>query len=181
MSLLIELRFILPLQFMENIHQYNANVKKRRKENNYFFAKIKKRRPKDLDDNLNDLHEKQFEKTDCLTCANCCKTTPSLLTRLDIKRISKHLGMKVGKFTEEYLRLDEDDDYVFKHTPCSFLNEDNTCQIYNERPRSCKGYPYTDSYKVNLNVMEKNIAVCPAVYEITEELKRVYIVLSTKK
>lgn len=165
---------------MENIHQFNANVKKRRIQNKKFFAKIRKKRPKDLDDNLNDLHEKQFEKTDCLSCGNCCKTTPSFLSRQDIKRVSKYLGMKVGAFTEKYLTIDEDEDDVFKHTPCSFLNNDNTCQIYEARPRSCEGFPYTNDHTVNLNVMEKNIAVCPAVYEITEELKRVYIVLSKK-
>jgi len=163
-----------------NFHQFNANVKKRRVENLKFYAKVKKKRPKDLDDNINMLDEKVFDKTDCLNCGNCCRTTPALMIRRDTKRISKYLGMKESDFAEKYLRLDEDDDTVLSQTPCVFLNEDNSCHIYEVRPRSCEEYPYTDQHKVNLNTMERNIAVCPAVYDITEELKRIYIVLSKK-
>lgn len=163
-----------------NFHQFNADVRKRRVENLKFFAKIKKKRPKDLDDNINELDEKVFEKTDCLNCGNCCRTTPTLMIRRDIKRISKYLGMKEGVFAEEYLRLDEDDDTILSQTPCAFLNEDNSCQIYDVRPKSCEGFPYTDEHSVNLNTMEKNIGVCPAVYDMAEKLKRIYIVLSKK-
>ena len=42
-------------------------------ENKKYFQKLKKRTPKNLDLVMQDLHEKEFEKTDCLTCGNCCK------------------------------------------------------------------------------------------------------------
>ena len=72
-----------------------------------------------------ELHEAEFEKTDCLTCANCCKTTGPLFTDKDIQRIAKFLRMKVVDFTKQYLRIDEDNDYVLKTLPCSFLFSDN--------------------------------------------------------
>ena len=63
-----------------------------------FFAKLKKRPPRDLDVIMQELHDSEFEKTNCLLCANCCKTTGPLFTDRDIDRIAKHLRMKSQKF-----------------------------------------------------------------------------------
>ena len=89
-------------------------------ENKKYFQKLKKRTPKNLDVVMQDLHEKEFEKTDCLTCGNCCKTTSPIFTNKDIERISKHFRMKVLDFTTQYLERDIDDFYVLKTAPCSF-------------------------------------------------------------
>ena len=123
---------------------------------------------------MQDLHNKEFEKTDCLTCANCCKTTSPIFSIGDIDRISKHLKMKVLDFTNQYLVRDEDDFYVLKTAPCSFLDEtDNTCFIYDVRPRACKEYPHTDRRKFSQisDLTLKNTEICPAVYNIIEALK----------
>lgn len=143
-------------------------------ENKKYFQKLKKRLPKDLDLVMQDLHNKEFEKTDCLTCGNCCKTTSPIFSIGDIERISKHLKMKVLAFTEQYLERDEDDFYVLKTAPCSFLDlTDNTCFIYDVRPRACKEYPHTDRRKFSqiTNLTLKNTEICPAVYNIIEALK----------
>ena len=144
-------------------------------ENKKYFAKLKKRTPKKLDLVIQDLHEKEFKKTDCLTCANCCKTTSPIFTEKDIQRISKHLKMKVVNFISQYLERDTDDFYVLKTAPCSFLDlSDNTCFIYDVRPKACKEYPHTNRKKfIQLTDLTlKNIEICPAVYTIMEELKR---------
>ena len=54
------------------------------------------------------------------------------------------------------------------------LGEDNYCTIYDVRPKACKEYPHTNRKKQNqiLNLTEKNIEVCPAVYDIMEKLKK---------
>ena len=44
-------------------------------ETKKYFDKLKKRVPKNLDYVMQDLHDKKKKKTDCLECANCCKTT----------------------------------------------------------------------------------------------------------
>ena len=80
--------------------------------------------------------------------------------------------MKVGSFTEKYLKLDEDNDYVLKSSPCSFLNEDNTCSVYDFRPLACREYPHTDRKNV-LQIMDltiNNTEVCPAVARIVEKI-----------
>ena len=63
-------------------------------ENKKYFHKLKKKRPKQLDRLMQDLHDQEFERTDCLDCANCCKTTSPIFTDRDIARISRHLRLK---------------------------------------------------------------------------------------
>ena len=55
---------------------------------------------------MQDLHDAEFKKTDCLKCANCCKTTGPLFTSADIERVSKHLRQKPQQFIDHYLRSD---------------------------------------------------------------------------
>ena len=105
---------------------------------------------------------------DCLSCANCCKTTSPIFRDADIRRISKHLRIKEGKFISDYLRMDEEQDYVLKSSPCSFLESDNTCSIYDVRPLACREYPHTDRknmYQV-LEITAENSLICPAVARI---------------
>ncbi|MCF6182474.1 YkgJ family cysteine cluster protein [Lutibacter sp.] len=144
-------------------------------ENKKYFAKLKKRTPKKLDLIMQDLHKKEFKKTDCLTCANCCKTTSPIFTDKDIQRIAKHLKMKVVNFISQYLERDTDDFYVLKTAPCTFLDlSDNTCFIYDVRPKACSEYPHTNRRKfIQLTTLTiKNTEICPAVYNIVEELKK---------
>jgi len=144
-------------------------------ETKKYFEKMKKRTPKNLDVVMQELHNKEFEKTDCLTCGNCCKTTSPIFTEKDIQRISKHLRLKEAMFISQYLERDQDDFYVLITAPCSFLDlNDNMCTIYDVRPKACNEYPHTNRRKfIQLTSLTlKNTAVCPAVYNIVEELKR---------
>ena len=143
-------------------------------ENKKYFAKLKKRTPKRLDLMMQDLHDKEFKKTDCLACGNCCKTSSPIFTGKDIQRISKHLKMKVVHFISQYLERDGDDFYVLKSAPCTFLDlSDNSCFIYDVRPKACSEYPHTNRKKFIqiTDLTLKNIEICPATYNIIEALK----------
>ena len=122
---------------------------------------------------MQDLHEAEFEKIDCLKCANCCKTTGPLFTDKDIIRIAKHFRMKPQQFTEQFLQLDEENDYVLKSVPCTFLDADNYCSIYEVRPKACCEFPHTDRKKFQQisNLTLKNVAICPAAFNIVEAMK----------
>ncbi len=74
---------------------------------------------------MQEIHKEEFSHTNCLDCANCCKTTGPLFTNKDIERISKYLKLKPQKFIEQYLHIDEDKDYVLQEVPCAFLDTDN--------------------------------------------------------
>ncbi|MDP4662393.1 MAG: YkgJ family cysteine cluster protein [Salibacteraceae bacterium] len=130
---------------------------------------------KEADRLVNDLHHEVFEKIDCLNCANCCKTTGPLLTSKDISRVSSRLKMKEQEFIATYLRIDEDQDYVFNTMPCPFLLEDNYCSIYEDRPRACRAFPHTDQKgQMNIaNLTRKNARICPAVSSIMQKLEAI--------
>jgi len=149
-------------------------AKDKHKENKTFFAKLKKKPPKQLDYIMQDFHEAEFEQTDCLECANCCKSTGPLFTPKDIERIAKYFKMKQKQFIDAYLRLDEENDYVLQSVPCTFLGADNYCSIYEVRPKACREFPHTDRKKFQQisNLTLKNVAICPAAYNIVEAMKQ---------
>ncbi len=149
-------------------------AKGREAETKQYFNKLKRRKLAELDDTVAELHEQVFAETNCLNCANCCKTTGPLFTQRDMDRIAKHLGMKTGQFIEKYLYMDEDGDFVLKQLPCSFLGADNYCSIYEVRPQACREYPHTDrkNFHQILDLTLKNTFICPAAYEVVERMKK---------
>lgn len=158
----------------EVLKQLPRKAAEKQGENKKFFARLKKKLPKNLDYIMQELHEAEFQKTDCLQCANCCKTTGPLFTKADIERISKHLRLKQQQFIDTYLRVDEDHDYVLQQLPCHFLGADNYCSIYSVRPKACREFPHTNRKKFHQisNLTLKNVAVCPAAFSIVEAMKR---------
>lgn len=156
------------------LNELPNKAKETHAENKNFFAKLKRKPPKHLDVLMQELHETEFSRTDCLDCANCCKTTGPLFTDKDVTRISKHLRLKPQQFIKTYLRIDEENDYVLQTVPCSFLGTDNICSIYDVRPKACREFPHTDRKKFQQisNLTLKNLAICPAAFNIVEEMKR---------
>lgn len=155
---------------LEKLPEQAAKVSQ---ENAKYFKKLKARKPKKLDAVMERLHHEAFNEIDCLSCANCCKTTGPMFIPSDIKRISKRLRMKPSVFETTYLRVDEDGDKVLQQLPCPFLGADNYCGIYEDRPKACREFPHTDRPKFHqiTQLTTKNVAVCPAVYAIVERLK----------
>lgn len=155
------------------IKQLPQLAKDKHKENSAYFKKLKRKPPKNLDYVMQDLHDEEFQQTDCLKCANCCKTTGPLFTDRDITRIAKTFKMKDAAFIATYLRLDEDNDYVLQQVPCTFLGADNYCMIYDVRPKACAEFPHTDRKKFQqiANLTLKNVAICPAAFNIVEKMK----------
>jgi uncharacterized protein len=134
--------------------------------------KLKRVNEKKLNQLADDVHEQIFEQLDCLDCANCCKTIPPIINETDIRRVAKHLGMKVTSFKELYVKYDEDMDLVMKCSPCPFLQSDNKCEIYEFRPKACREYPHTGDFDFskNLKLHPINSKYCPAVFHILEEI-----------
>lgn len=157
-----------------NLESYKTQASQKQKEHKKFLDGLKKKPPKNLDYMVQEIHEEVFEKVDCLQCANCCKTTGPLYTDKDIERISKHLRMKQADFEAKFLRIDEDNDKVLQNLPCFFLNDDNTCSIYDVRPKACREYPHTDRKKIfQINhLMIKNTMICPAAFEFLEKMMK---------
>lgn len=159
----------------DSYRAYLDRSKAQKKQIKKRLAELKKTDPPDLDSTFHRLHDEAFEEIDCLECANCCKTTGPRFTDKDIERIAGHQGMKPGQFTQKYLRLDEDGDYVLQRVPCPFLGADNYCGIYEVRPKACRQYPHTDHRNIQqvLDITDANSRICPAVAKIVLQLDSV--------
>lgn len=154
------------------LEQINKNLKTVKKG----FDNLRKMRKGEVDELIHTLNDEVFDSINCLECANCCTTTGPLLKDKDIERLSKHFNIKPSQFIDIFLKIDEDNDYVFKSLPCPFLGEDKYCSVYDDRPKACREYPHTD--RVNqlgiLSITRKNVEICPAVAQIFINIDKNY-------
>ena len=148
-------------------------LKKKSNELLAYLRRLRNKNPKKLDYIFAEIHQAVFEKYDCLACGNCCRTLgPRFLDR-DIERISAFMTMHPKTFRLQYLAVDEDNEYVLQKLPCRFIMDDNSCFIYDKRPKACEDFPHTDSRNMRGKLMltHKNLGVCPAVLEIVEIIR----------
>lgn len=162
------------MNIKSEILNLKQNALQKKKAYQKIIQQLKKLKPYDVDELFHTQHEEVFTETDCLQCANCCKTTPALVSNEDINRISKHLQISPKNFMQQYVSRDDDGDTVLNKTPCSFLDDDNKCSIYAVRPFACKDYPHTNRKKMLqiLDLTVKNTEICPAVVRILENIEQ---------
>lgn len=155
--------------------KFNQLAQRRSADNKRLLQKVRQRDPRKVDEAFHRLHDEVFAEVDCLSCANCCKTTSPIFYQNDIERMAKAMRIKPGAFVEKYLRTDEDNDLVLKASPCPFLDQENYCVVYNDRPKACREYPHTNRKKMVqiTDLTYRNTLVCPAVLEIVERLKKI--------
>jgi len=159
-------------EISSNDKEILALAKTNFKSNQQQLKKWNKSKPKDLDQRFHTAHQKEFAKRDCLQCANCCKTTSPIFRQPDIRRMAKALRMKESQLVAQYLKRDEDDDYVLQSSPCFNLLPDNTCAVYEDRPLACREYPHTDRknmYQI-MDLTSQNTLICPAVASIVDKI-----------
>ena len=157
----------------ELLHNWEKKSKDRQKDYRRWLEKADRAPMRNrVLERLPEFHEEAFQKVDCLKCANCCKGYSPRFKTPDIKRISRHLGLRESEFIERYLRLDTDGDYVTRSVPCPFLGADNYCSIYDVRPSDCERFPYTDEDVLvkRPTLTLKNSTFCPIVYFVLERL-----------
>lgn len=165
------LLFFFAIMSAADLHNWQKRSKDKQKLFKNFLARANKNA---VLKKLPQLHEEAFEKIDCLQCAACCKNYSPRFKTPDVKRISKHLGIKESVFIETYLRVDDDGDFVVKASPCPFLGSDNYCSIYDVRPSDCERFPYTDEDVIlkRQNLTLKNSTFCPITFYVLEKLEQ---------
>ena len=157
-----------------NPEELRKKAEKTEKSSLQWVSAFRKKQANKLDDKAQALHTEVFNEINCLDCANCCKSISLALYDKDIERIAKSLKLKPAEFIEKYLEIDEEKDYVFRQTPCPFLDGENYCLVYENRPKACREYPHTDRprfYQI-LKLTVKNTFVCPAAYYVMEGIKK---------
>ncbi len=155
-----------------NLRSFRQTVLRNKGRIKRFLSRLEKQAPKGLQAITVEADKQAWQRTDCLDCANCCKTMSPTYTREDVRRISRHLKMTEGAFREKWLYKDKTGDWMNVKQPCQFLDlQTNMCDIYAVRPRDCAGFPHHVRKKMNADYMhmyKQNIEYCPATYRMVE-------------
>jgi len=149
-------------------------VSRNKKRLRTFLTRIEKKGPGNLHLVTLEANELAWAKTDCLDCANCCKTMSPTYTQEDMSRISKFLGMTKKAFREKWLYKDRTGDWLNKKTPCQFLDlKTRMCGIYEVRPKDCAGFPHHGTKKIKEygHMYRQNVEFCPATYRLVEQME----------
>ncbi len=158
------------------IEDWKRKIDQSKTQNRSIVKKLKRKKGKNLDEQADDVHVEVFKKIDCLSCANCCTSIPPIVNKTDASRIAKKLGMKPVEFENEYLTIDDDGDTVMNTSPCPFLQGDNTCLVYDIRPKACRQFPHTDEmdFSKNMKLHVTNANICPGVFHILRRLDETF-------
>lgn len=157
-----------------NLRLFRKRVAENKSSMKRFLSRLTANPPRGLDSMAVAADLEMWQKVDCLSCANCCKTMSPTYNKQDLIRIAAHIGTTVGEFKKKYLRKDRDGDWINRQQPCQFLNlEDNKCSIYAVRPRDCAGFPHHTKKRVvdYMHVFKQNIEYCPATYTVVKMLR----------
>ena len=137
-----------------------------------FLTRLEKSSVRSVERITASLEKEVWKETDCLACANCCKTMTPTFTNTDIKRIAAHFRQTPEQFKKQWLKKDREGDYVNRKTPCQFLDlKTNMCSIYAIRPADCAGFPHLPKkMKDYAHVHKQNVEFCPATYRLVEKM-----------
>lgn len=157
-----------------NLRSFKQKAKHRKTGMRRFLSRLEKQAPRGLDAKIAVLEKEVWAETDCLSCANCCKTMTPTFNAQDLKRISAHFKMTVEEFQHKWLRKEKGGarDWLNKTEPCQFLNlKDNKCSIYEIRPADCAGFPHlSKKFKDYVHIHKQNVEYCPATYRLVEKM-----------
>jgi len=154
-----------------NLHSFRQMVRHNKRRIKSFLTRLENKPLRGLDKITAEGDKAAWGRTDCLHCANCCKTMSPTYTKEDVKRIAKHLGMTEKAFREKWLYKDKTGDWMNVKQPCQFLDlKTNMCNIYAVRPRDCAGFPHHTKKKMveYMHMYKQNIEYCPATYRVVE-------------
>lgn len=114
--------------------------------------------PKDVYRFLRDNHT-------CVGCGKCCYCSPIVITGKDIRVMACKLGMNVKEFKKQYTEQYPGVpglSHFKKESPCTFLDENNRCKIYDARPDVCRHYPLMKGARIPRE--------CVTLLELMQEL-----------
>jgi len=158
---------------MKTIQQLQRLCKQEKEHFNLKRKHLGQLNTKQLEQNFLETSNKVWACSDCLKCANCCKTISPIIEFEDIHNMAKHLAMEAGAFMEKFIEMDEDGDFVFTSQPCPMLDKtDNKCKVYESRPKACRQYPHLDQVnsKKMLDLAFKNTSYCGVVFDTIKSL-----------
>ena len=140
-----------------------------------FLNRIKRNRPKYLQEIAVKATKNVWEGIDCLSCANCCKSMSPTYTNADINKIALFLKISPGEMKNRWLKKERGTgNWINKSKPCQFLDlQTNLCTVYNVRPRDCAGFPHLTRKRFidYVHVHQQNLDECPATFRMVERME----------
>ncbi len=146
-------------------------------EDNQFRAYLKHQLPisnSELDAMVVGTTRDVWSKIDCLACGNCCRTLQVIVDDSDIARLSARLTSSAREFHSRFVATAPDGVKFFSRSPCPFLGDDNACSVYEDRPQSCRDFPYLldPGFRRRSIATLENVSTCPIVFNVWQSLKR---------
>jgi Fe-S-cluster containining protein len=82
----------------------------------------------------------------CEMCGRCCHQPYITILPGEVDKISRAADIPLYDFMTSYVTRASDGRLLFKRTdPCAFLEKDNRCRIWKDRPEICRDFPYAVS------------------------------------
>jgi uncharacterized protein len=156
------------------LDDWRRNAQRHYDRNLHFLRSLKGRSERAVDRAARALHDEVFALIDCTRCGNCCRTSNPVFEPCDIERIARRLGVDPGAWTAaNFVKCDDEDGMQPKSQPCPLFAEDGRCTVYEDRPASCAGFPYTDKrgFACRTYMHSANTLGCPAVFYIVEHMR----------
>ena len=95
-----------------NLSSFRKKAAVKKRSFRRFLTRLEKNPPPGLDKKIVQLEKEVWQETDCLSCANCCKTMTPTFTKQDMKRISAHFGQTVEEFQTKWLKKERGGDIL---------------------------------------------------------------------
>ncbi len=103
----------------------------------------------------------------CTLCGICCKGQGGIIvTKKEIDRIAKFLGLDNKEFEEKFLEKEDSNKYSIKIKEdgyCIFFDKDRRCTIHPVKPNICIAWPFFKGNLEDENSFEMAKEYCPGI------------------
>ena len=105
---------------------------------------------------------------ECIRCGGCCTGFPGTVrvTNEEIEVLARRLAMSESEFREGYTRSVGAEEPSLQEKPnldCIFYDSDAGCQVYEDRPKQCRTWPFWRRVVRSEATWETEAASCPGM------------------
>ncbi len=127
----------------------------------------------ELDASVKEITDEVWAQIDCTTCGNCCRSLQVEVNETDIKRLAARFEITPQEFRTRYVKQAKEGYLHFASPPCPFLSDNNLCTVYEDRPDTCRDYPFLHqpNFRSRSLLMIETTAICPIVFNVWQRVK----------
>jgi len=105
---------------------------------------------------------------ECTQCGGCCTGFPGTVrvTDEEIQALARRLGISESEFRKGYTRSVGAAELSLQEKPnldCVFYDSDAGCQVYEDRPKQCRTWPFWRRVVRSEATWETEAATCPGM------------------